>query len=202
MNNIYKCSSRASFVIFLPICLALIAFGCDSDSSAIEEEADECDIGETVSCDTESGNPGLKVCLSEGVYTECVYRIPKNGEPCSESDFGKDYGCACNGRLTGTIYCLNDSTYSECFCESSLVSSTASAGSGGQEDTSDSNQACPAPFACQKIEQGGMINELCVEGGMPPLCDGNADCVSEGLDGAQCLDIGIGTKVCLQVCSL
>jgi hypothetical protein len=197
MNDIYKCSPRAFVVASLQICLALTVASCDSDSTIEEEECTE--IGETESCDDEAGNPGFKVCLPEGVYTECLYLIPIAGQPCS--DLGEEYACVCDGRLTGNMYCLKDRTYSECFCDSAPTSPLGSAGSGGQDTASGSGDACPPSFSCMELPQGGTVNKLCVKDGMPPLCENNADCDAEGLEEAQCVDIGVGTKICLQVCN-
>lgn len=199
MNDIYKYSPRAFFVAFLQICIALTASSCDRDSTTEEEECTE--IGETESCDTEYGNPGVMVCLPDGVYSECMGQIPKAGQPCSDLDFGEDYACACNGLLTGNIYCLNDHTYSECFCDSSSTSPSTSKEGGGQDTAPEGSDACPEPFVCSELEQQGTVNSLCVQNNMPPLCEGKPDCVAEGLESAQCLDIGIGTKLCLQECS-
>lgn len=204
MNDIYKCSSRAFFVAFLQICLALTTFSCDSDTLTTKIEEEECEIGETVSCDTKFGNTGVKVCLPEGVYTECVYLIPKAGRPCE--DLGEEYACACDGVLTGHMYCLKDGTdqiYSECFCESSPTSSPiAAAGSGGEETTADdSGGACPSPFSCQEIPQGGVVNKLCADKSqIPPFCESKPDCAAAGLEAAQCIYIAAGVKVCLQAC--
>jgi hypothetical protein len=198
MNDIYKCFPHALIVASLQICLAMTVSSCDRDST-VEEECTEA--GETAPCDDEAGNPGSKLCLPEGVYTECLYLIPIAGQPCS--DLGEEYACACDGRLTGNMYCLKDGTYSECFCDSASSSPAASAGSGGQNSASGGGDGCPPPFSCygMEMEPGGPVNNLCVEGGIPPICESNPDCDAEGLEEGQCLDIGVGTKVCIQACN-
>jgi hypothetical protein len=196
MNEIYEYSSRAFFIAFLQICMVLAASSCDRDST----EGEECtEIGETEDCDDESGNPGFRLCLPDGVFTECVYQIPKAGQPCS--DLGETYACACDGRLNGIMYCLKeDHSYSECFCESGSTSPIAPVGTGGEDSVSEDSTSCPASFSCQEQAQAGTVNKLCVKNAIPPLCESNDDCDSEGLEEAQCLDIGVGTKVCLQTC--
>lgn len=199
MNEFFIWSARRGCVALLQVCIALSAFCCDKDST---EKVGDCDeIGDEEPCTDHSGNPGYRYCRPDGTYSDCEYQAPEPGQSCSS--LGKDFACECDGKLNGVLYCLKNRTYSDCFCGSASSAPFATAGSGGESVGTSTSGSCPEPFSCMQMSLRGTNNDVCVDASStPPLCNTNDDCVKAGLEKAQCLDPGVGTKVCLQACEL
>jgi hypothetical protein len=194
-----KWPARLFFIALFTLCIALMVLGCNKKAS--DKNAPCTDIGAEVDCTSTDGYPGTQVCLPDGSYSDCQYEIPKAGQPCSNP--GEEYVCACSGKPSGALYCLNSGKYSACYCNTGSTSAVTAGTGGGGTSGATSSGSCPEPFSCLNEELQGMNNNLCIDAsGIPPTCEKQNDCVEKGLPLGQCLDVGMGQKICLQSCEL